>query len=267
MSITAHCLIKNEEKFVGYAIKSVIDFVDSVIVFDTGSTDSTVEIVQNLKKEYPDKIIFEEKGPCDKIQHTRLRQEMLDRTKTDWFMILDGDEIWTRRGLEEAVKIMSENLVISCILTPYYLCAGDIFHCSVRGKYTYDGKKIHALARIFKITKEVKWNLGPYGEADYVKDEKGNLIRSGSCVYMKNKFWHASALVRSDKDNDVKLGRHKHVMSYSLKLFGQGFKIKEPIPEVFTDALSMRLPIFNSWVNAILHILYGLKILKKRLWI
>ncbi len=267
MSLTAHCLVKNEEKFVGFAIKSVIDFVDTIIVFDTGSTDKTVEIIQNLVKEYPEKIIFEEKGPCDKLRHTQLRQEMLDRTKTDWFMILDGDEIWTKRGMDEALKIMGESSSIGCILTPFYLCAGDIFHHSLRGKYVYENVKIHALARIFKITPEVKWNLGPYGEDDYVKDSKGNLIRAGNYVYMKNKYWHASALVRSSKDKDVNLGRHKHVMSYSLKIIGEGFKIYETTPEVFGDGGKMKLPLFNSWINAVLHVLYGLKIVKKRLWI
>lgn len=266
MFLTAHCLVKNEENFVGYAIKSVIDFVDSIIIFDTGSTDKTVEIIKNLTKEYPEKIIFEEKGPCDKIRHTQLRQEMLERTKTDWFMILDGDEIWTKRGVEEALKIMGEKNSIGCILTPYYLCAGDIFHHSLRGKYVYDGVRIHALARIFKITLEVAWNLGPYGEDDYVKDDKGNLIRKGNYVFMKNKYWHASALVRSSQDKDVNLGRHKHVMSYSLKIIGEGFKIRETIPEVFGNGSQMKLPLFNSWVNAVLHILYGLKIIKKRLW-
>lgn len=267
MSLTAHCLVKNEEKFVGFAIKSVVDFADKIIVFDTGSTDQTVEVIKNLVKEYPEKIIFEEKGPCDKLRHTQLRQEMLDRTRTDWFMILDGDEIWTKRAMEEAVKIMQKNNLIGCILNPYYLCAGDIFHHSVRGKYVYENIKIHALARIFRITPEVKWNLGPYGVDDYVKDGKGNLIRGGNYVIMQNKYWHTSALVRSSKDSEVGLGRHKQVMSFSLKIFGQGLKIRENIPEVFGDGKGMKLPILHSWVNGILHILYGLRILKKRLWI
>ena len=60
MSITAHCLVKNEENFVGFAIKSVINFVDKVIVFDTGSTDKTVGLIKNLVKEFPEKIIFED---------------------------------------------------------------------------------------------------------------------------------------------------------------------------------------------------------------
>jgi glycosyltransferase involved in cell wall biosynthesis len=101
MQLTVHCLIKNEENFIFYAIKSVVDFVDKIIIFDTGSTDKTVAIVNSLVNQYPHKIIFEEKGDCNKSQHTLLRQEMIEKTKTEWFMVLDGDEIWTKRGMEE----------------------------------------------------------------------------------------------------------------------------------------------------------------------
>jgi glycosyltransferase involved in cell wall biosynthesis len=48
MQLTVHCLIKNEENFIFYAIKSVVDFVDKIIIFDTGSTDKTVAIVNSL---------------------------------------------------------------------------------------------------------------------------------------------------------------------------------------------------------------------------
>ena len=124
-TITAHCLIKNEENFVWYAIKSVVDFVDKIIVFDTGSTDKTVELIKKLAEEYPEKIIFEEKGSCDKVRHTHLRQEMLKKTNTDWFMILDGDEVWTKRGAEEAIKIISENKVN--IIETFFMNASVIF--------------------------------------------------------------------------------------------------------------------------------------------
>ena len=247
-----------------------MDYVDKVIIFDTGSTDKTVELIQKLLKEYPEKIIFEEKGPCDKVRHTQLRQEMLDRTKTNWFMILDGDEVWTKRGMEEILKITRENNSVGCILAPYYLCVGDIFHHPIRGKYNlgkYVGKdlKIHALVRVFKITPEVAW-AAPYGE-DFVKDAQGNLLRKDNYVIMNNKFWHASALVRSSKDGDVHLGRHKQVITYSLKVFGEGLRIKERIPEVFENVDKMRLALFKSWINAALLILYGLGVIKNRLWV
>ena len=264
-NITAHCLVKNEENFLYYAIKSVVGFVDRLIIFDTGSTDKTVELIQKLAEEYPEKIIFEEKGPCNKERHTQLRQEMLDRTTTNWFMVLDGDEVWTKSGMEEVLRITHENNTVGCILAPYYLCVGDIFHHSVRGQYIYEDLKIHALPRIYKITAGVRWSLLPYGEGDVVEDAQGDLMRKGNYVIIKNKYWHASALVRSSKDSEVGLGRHKQVITYSLKIIGEGYKINEQLPEVFENTEKMKLPLYKSWVNLFFIILYGLKIIKNRL--
>lgn len=270
-TITAHCIIKNEENFVGYAIRSVIDFVDQILVFDTGSTDKTAEIVKKLVSEYPTKIILEEKGECDKKRHTELRQEMLERTTTEWFMILDGDEVWTRRGTEEAKKLIAGRMDVECLIAPFYLCVGDVYHHSTRGKYKFfsgsDKKYIHASARLFKIKSDLRWNIGPYGEGDFIKDDVGNIIRVENSLILENKYWHTSALIRSSKDNEVSLGRHKQVMTYSLKLIGEGLNIKENLPEVFAldkTAATKRMSCLRSWYNLVLLIFYKMKLTNRR---
>ena len=60
-TLTAHMMLCNEERWCWYAIMSVIDHVDHMIIFDTGSTDRTVEIVKGILVEprYSQKIIFE----------------------------------------------------------------------------------------------------------------------------------------------------------------------------------------------------------------
>lgn len=266
MSLTVHCMLKNEEIFAVYAIESVINYVEQVIVFDTGSTDQTVARIKTLAAKYPNKLVFEEKGPCTAQKHTELRQEMLNRTHTEWFMILDGDELWTEQGITEAVEV-TKTTIANCILAPFYLCVGDIWHYSNRGKYKYDGMSVHALARLFRVGPDISWNLGPYGQSDFVKDKFGNLIRPGNYVMLQNKYWHTSALVRSSRDHEVGLGRHKQVITYSLKIIGEGWRIREPLPQVLEVAKFPRLPWVISVVNASLLVLYGMHILKKRIWL
>jgi glycosyltransferase involved in cell wall biosynthesis len=58
-SLTSHSVVKNEEQYIGYALRSVLPFVDSALVFDTGSTDNTVAVIEEVMKEFPGKIIFE----------------------------------------------------------------------------------------------------------------------------------------------------------------------------------------------------------------
>ena len=97
-NLTIHCVVKNEERWIWYALKSILDIADEILIFDTGSTDKTVEIIKTIKSR---KIIFEEKGKVDAKGLTQLRREQLVMTKTEWFLILDGDEIWPERTKKE----------------------------------------------------------------------------------------------------------------------------------------------------------------------
>jgi len=60
--ITSHTLVKNGADYIERALSSVKDFVEKMIVYDTGSTDGTQEIIRKLiKKGW--KIKFREFGP------------------------------------------------------------------------------------------------------------------------------------------------------------------------------------------------------------
>lgn len=264
--ITAHCLVKNEEYFVRYAILSVIDFVQSVIVFDTGSTDETVNILKELTNVYPDKIIFEEKGECDKTRHTKLRQEMVERTNTEWFMTIDGDEVWSKCGMEEVVAIIDMD-EYECLIAPYYLCVGDIYHFSLGGRYYILNHFGHSYPRIFKKNPGVYWK-GDYAEGDFVYSENNKIYYQDKKAYfLKNKFWHMSALIRSRHDNEITLGRNKQVLTYSLKLIGRGLIINEALPEVFLTNPSQatrRLSIIKSLLNLITLFLFKIGLCSKR---
>jgi len=104
-NLTIHCVVKNEEKWIWFALRSILDIADKVLVYDTGSSDRTVDIIKRIKSK---KIIFEEKGEVDAKGLTQLRKDQLKRTKTEWFLILDGDEIWPKNTKKELVeKIIS----------------------------------------------------------------------------------------------------------------------------------------------------------------
>ena len=36
---------------------------------------------------------------------------MLDETKTDWLMILDGDEIWPQQTIKNTTKLIKSNKI------------------------------------------------------------------------------------------------------------------------------------------------------------
>ncbi|KKR11163.1 MAG: Glycosyl transferase family 2 [Candidatus Woesebacteria bacterium GW2011_GWA1_39_21b] len=65
MKIWAHTLVRNEERYIWFSVMSVINYVDKILIWDTGSTDNTVSIIREIKKKYPEKIDFKKVGKVD----------------------------------------------------------------------------------------------------------------------------------------------------------------------------------------------------------
>ena len=251
-NITAHCLVKNEENFIYYAIKSAINFVDYIMIFDTGSMDKTVEIILNLAREYPDKIVFEEKGLCNEKRHTDLRQEMIDRTKTDWFMILDGDEVWTAGAMGEAKKAILENADVECLVAPFYLCVGDIYHAySGKRSITILGKTDWHYPRFIKIAPGLHWR-GIYNEDTLLDKNNKEVCQVENSRFLSNRYWHLTHLRRSSKDDfDYSSGGNRRIKR-RLTYFIIGKKINESVPEVFQNKNDYKMNLVVSFVNFVI---------------
>jgi glycosyltransferase involved in cell wall biosynthesis len=77
-------MVKNEERFLEDALLSAREWVDEMVVVDTGSVDRTVEIAQDCGADvsfFP--------WPND---FSKARNETIKRSRGDWIAILDADE-------------------------------------------------------------------------------------------------------------------------------------------------------------------------------
>ncbi len=242
--LTAHCLVRNEEKWVWYAINSVLEFVDKVLVYDTGSTDKTVEIIKSISNP---KVILEQKGRVNKKQYTRLRQEMLERTKTFWFLILDGDEVWSRKSIKELrVSIDNAPQIKEAVVVPLWLCVGDIFHYdafwAAHANFNHpQGVRSYMQIRAVRIVPGLK-AVGEYGFEAYADRQDQNISdwNYERLIFLNEKYWHMSLLPRS-RD----LAHDREVMQRALKTrfirgtpFPDGFKY----PDVFKLARPSIVP-------------------------
>lgn len=129
-NITVHCVCKNEP-FIYYSIKSVYDFCDKILLYDTGSTDAhTLEDIGDLLEEDIEKKISFRQVPLDfdeekwsldgleqfikehhgKMSVGRVRQMQIDVTKTKYFMMVDGDEVHYHAGMVKIIKDLMPNL-------------------------------------------------------------------------------------------------------------------------------------------------------------
>lgn len=106
--IWAHVLVKNEVCFVWYSVMSVIDTVDAVLIYDTGSTDGTYQVLESIanNSKYKHKVIL--KKYSEEFDEEKVRQRMLDDTDSDWFIVVDGDEIWWQESIKKLMDVIRE---------------------------------------------------------------------------------------------------------------------------------------------------------------
>ncbi len=95
-SISACLMVKNEEELLPGCLDSIRDWVDEIIVLDTGSTDRTVDIAQEFGAR-----IFHQPWENDFSKH---RNHSIDQATGDWIFIIDADE---RIVAEDVPQILS----------------------------------------------------------------------------------------------------------------------------------------------------------------
>lgn len=233
--IWGHCLVRNEERWIWYALKSAIDHLDKILVWDTGSTDKTVEIVKAIKSP---KIEFREFGPVTPETFVRARQEMLGKTKSDWMFLLDGDEIWTKEGITAVVKaIQKKGDRIESIVVKTINFLGDVYHYQeeAAGRYEIAGKKGHYNLRAINLKIPGLHAALPHGQQGYFNGEDKPIQERDSkkILFLPVSYFHATYLPRSSKDFEVPLRLQKRKYEIGLKIpknikYPEVFYLKKP---------------------------------------
>ena len=250
VTVTGHMIVKNEERWIWYSIMSVIDFVDELIIFDTGSTDNTVRIIKDIKSKYEKKIVFEEKGSVSPYEFYILRQEQIERTKSLWFFVVDGDEIWYKKDLEKARYFLENDKECKLLSVKFINYAGDIYHYRDFNRETYyiDGIKGSITIRFYSMAITGIKCVGKYGVEGYY-DIENKPVQTGNWK-IKNidgSYLHMSLLQRSGKlkgDLDIKYRWKKYKADWDHR-FPANFKY----PEVFY--FKRPREIWNPWIQHI----------------
>lgn len=222
-SIWVNCLVRNEEKWVWFALMSVINHVDKILVWDTGSTDKTVDIIKGINSP---KIEFREYGSVTKETYPRARQAMLEATKADWLFILDGDEIWTDNGIEQVVnEIQKKGDIAESIVVKTINLVGDLYHYQEEqaGKYEIAGHKGHLNLRAMNLKISGLHAAGAHGVQGYFdKDNKPIQERDPKkIIFLPVSYFHATHLPRSSaivKEKEVPLRANKRKYELGIPL-------------------------------------------------
>lgn len=76
---------------------------------DDGSTDNTIEILNEFQGMYPEKItVLEDREPSGKacFNFMRLAKEMNKNHTGDFYMFCDQDDVWEQDKIEQTIKLM-----------------------------------------------------------------------------------------------------------------------------------------------------------------
>lgn len=201
-SLTIQSVIKNEP-FIYYSIKSIYNYADKILLYDTGSNDKhTLEDIQKLLEEDVEhKITFKQiplgfneelwslknlklfiKKHKGKMSVGKVRQIQLDDTDTEFFMIVDGDEVHYKATMETIINDILPKLsndIVGVNIPLFWFC--DMQHTFA----------LNATGRIWRTDEVVMDDVSP-NEAHCFKDT-GKPIKSTDERYLIYKDIHPYA--------------------------------------------------------------------------
>lgn len=252
VKIWVNTIVQNEENFLWFAVISIAKFVDKILIWDSGSTDRTVEVIKELKSRLGTKLECKEVGKVDPMEFTKMRQKMLEQSKADWILILDGDEIWWEDSIKKVVSEINERRnEIEGIVVPMKVSVGDIYHLQDEsaGKYNILGKTGHFSLKIFSKSipgLHVGW---PYGKEGFF-DGSGKLIQEREkIVFVNAPIFHVTHLKRSSQKREY--DKFKYELGNKVR---KGFKFPEVLYKEYPKF------IISPWMR-----ISGMKLLKARM--
>lgn len=127
VKITAAIICKDEEKTIERCIKSIENKVDEIVIIDTGSIDSTIDVVNNMKI---DKVKIYQISWNNSFASAR--NYALDKVTYKWVFFIDADEylIDEQLDLHRILKLLDEyKSVNKTVFSPKIIDANG--HCSI----------------------------------------------------------------------------------------------------------------------------------------
>ncbi|MEF2965955.1 glycosyltransferase [Paenibacillus sp. M1] len=114
MKLSVIVPVLNEATFVPLYLESVGAYADEIIMADGGSTDGTLELIEEYRREYPIKLFAMRQTGLpysDDWNESAVRNFLLDQVTGDWIMNLDIDELMEDRFASALTELMNNRAV------------------------------------------------------------------------------------------------------------------------------------------------------------
>jgi hypothetical protein len=266
-------MAKNEARFIWYSVMSVLSHVDEIKIWDTGSTDGTREIIHKILElpQAKGKVDYKE-NEMQTFDEQLVRQEMLEGTNSDWFVVVDADEIWWDDSIKKVIELIgAKGEELESIVVPVVVPVGDIFHRQeeIAGRYKLAGKVGHFNLRAINRKIPGLHSSGVHGVWGWVDgDNKMIQDRNPAKIgYVDAPYLHTTHLERSRSGKDSSVMKRKMKLKYEI---GKSFPRDYYYPEVFfrTRPGIVEAPwrAMNSGFRLVSLIETPLRKIKRRVW-
>jgi len=166
LKLSVFIITQNEERIIEECLKK-LDWVNEIIVVDSGSTDSTVAICEKYKAK-----VFFNKFEGFGTQ----KQFALDQTSNDWVLSLDADEVLTNDLIAEIKSNLEFN---NANFSGFYIKCRMVFFGKI---FNYGSESNRNILRLFNKTKG-KFTVNTVHEA---------IVIQGKTKILKGHYLHYS---------------------------------------------------------------------------
>ena len=199
-TISACMIVKNEEEFLEKCLSSIKDYVNELIIVDTGSTDNTVEI----SKKFTDRVYFH---PWEN-SFSKARNQALQYATGDWIFQIDGDEELMKGSGEKIHQTIKKaedaDLILVKIISP-----------SMNGKM----KGVNNFERLFRNNGKIHYEGSVHnriagGTKAFYSDIE--LLHYGYDLdetKAEQKFLRTTTLLKKEIENEPDNPLHRHYLS------------------------------------------------------
>jgi tetratricopeptide (TPR) repeat protein len=99
-TVSACLIVKDEEELLPNCLRSIRDWVDEIVVVDTGSTDRTVEIAESFGAR-----VFHQPWEGDFSKH---RNYSMSQATSEWIFVIDADEEFLQEDIAKLQPVLRD---------------------------------------------------------------------------------------------------------------------------------------------------------------
>ena len=201
-------LLCNEEYWAPYMFESIKGRFGRYVIYDIGSTDETKKIVNQFIDSSKDTDIFYRELPmCDPIIQGTFRNSMIAEAMSDWYFIVDGDEVYTPEALDALILEM-ENM------KEWYASTGKTY--GVVRRVEVNKNMTHAYGQDLSVSHHRIYHRTAIFEGTHPgEDPVIPQTKNNEHQYKEVLCYHFHNARRSTKDSEVpKREKRKHQHTY-----------------------------------------------------